>query len=82
MDDRIEMKVFRDAHILKPMATLMAARECSAGPIAMLGIGRDHKRFELDREFGVDFTVNIEQEDPLEAVPELLGGPPDVVVET
>jgi len=64
------------------LATLMAARECGAGPIAMLGIGRDHKRFELAREFGVDFTVNIEKEDPLEAVPELLGGLPDVVVET
>jgi threonine dehydrogenase-like Zn-dependent dehydrogenase len=36
----------------------------------------------LAREFGVNFTVNIEQEDPLKVVPERLGGFPDVVVET
>lgn len=64
------------------LATLIAARECGVGPIAILGLNRDSARFELAREFGVDFTINIEQEDPLKIVPELLGGPPDVVVET
>lgn len=64
------------------LATLIAARECGVGPIAILGLKRDSARFELAREFGVDFTINIEQEDPLKVVPELLGGPPDVVVET
>ena len=64
------------------LATLIAARECGVGPIAILGLGRDSARFELAREFGADFTVNIEQQDPLNAVPDLLGGSPDVVVET
>jgi threonine dehydrogenase-like Zn-dependent dehydrogenase len=64
------------------LATLIAARECGVGPIAILGLSRDQARFELAREFGVNFTVNIEQKDPLKAVPEMLGGPPDVVVET
>ncbi len=64
------------------LAALMVAKECGVGPIAMLGLGRDKKRFELAREFGVDHTINIEVEDPLEAVPDLLGGPPEVVVET
>ena len=64
------------------LATLIAARECGAGPIVIMGLGRDQARFELAREFGVDFAVNIEEDDPLKAVPDLLGGPPDVVVET
>lgn len=64
------------------LAALMMAKECGVGPIAMLGLGRDKARFELAREFGADHTIDIEQEDPVEAVPDLLGGPPDVVVET
>jgi threonine dehydrogenase-like Zn-dependent dehydrogenase len=64
------------------LAALMAARECGAGPIVMLGLTSDRARFELAKEFGADFTVNIEQEDPLKAVPDLLGRLPDVVVET
>jgi threonine dehydrogenase-like Zn-dependent dehydrogenase len=64
------------------LAALMAARECGVGPIAMLGLGSDRARFELAREFGVDFTVNIEKEDPLKVTPEFLGGLPDVVIET
>ena len=64
------------------LAALIAARECGVGPIAIMGLTRDQARFELAREFGVDFTVNIEQDDPLKVIPELLGGPPDVVVET
>jgi len=64
------------------LATLMAARECGVGPTVILGLARDQDRFELAREYGVDYTINIEQDNPLEAVPDLLGGPPDVVVET
>ena len=64
------------------LAALMAARECGVGPIVMLGLGRDQARFGLAREFGVNSTVNIEKEDPLKVVPELLGGFPDVVIET
>lgn len=64
------------------LATLMAARECGVGPTVVLGLSRDKERFELAREYGADYTVNIEHDNPLEAVPDLLGGPPDVVVET
>jgi len=64
------------------LATLLAAKECGVGPIVMLGLGRDQTRFDLAKEFGVDFTLNIEKENPLEEVPKLLGGPPDTVVET
>ena len=64
------------------LATLIAAREFGAGPIAILGLARDGVRFELAREYGVDHVINIEKDNPIEAVPGLLGGPPDVVVET
>ncbi|MBM4339353.1 MAG: zinc-binding dehydrogenase [Deltaproteobacteria bacterium] len=64
------------------LATLIVARECGVGPIAILGLSRDDARFKLAKEFGVDFTINIEKEDPLKVVPEILGGFPDVVVET
>lgn len=64
------------------LATLIVARECGVAPIAMLGLGSDQARFDLAREFGVDFTLNIEKEDPLKVIPELLGSLPDVVIET
>ena len=64
------------------LAALMAARECGVGPIVMLGLTRDKARFELAREFGLDHVINIEETDPLEAVPDLLKGSPDVVIET
>lgn len=64
------------------LASLIAARECGVGPIAVLGLNRDAARLALAREFGADFTVNVEEQNPLEVVPALLGGPPDVVVET
>ena len=64
------------------LATLIAARECGVGPIAVLGLARDTARFELAKAYGADHTINIDHTDPLEAVPEMLDGPPDVVVET
>ena len=64
------------------LATLMAARECGVGPIAVLGLGKDAPRFKLAKEYGADHTIDIEKVDPLEAVPDLLGGPPNAVVET
>lgn len=64
------------------LATLIAARECGVGPIAVLGLSQDTARFELAREYGADHTINIEHTGSLAAVPEMLDGPPDVVVET
>jgi threonine dehydrogenase-like Zn-dependent dehydrogenase len=64
------------------LCTLAAAKEAGVGPIVMLGLSSDQARFELAREFGVDHIVEVDQQDPLQAVPELIGGPPDVVIET
>jgi len=62
------------------LATPMAALECDVSPIAILGLGLDVAISELAREYGAHHTIHIEQVDPLEAVPDLLGGKPDVVV--
>lgn len=64
------------------LAALMAALECGVKPIVVLGLSRDKARFDLAREYGADFAVNVEEADPIEAVPDLLAGPPDVVIET
>jgi len=64
------------------LSALAAAKAAGVGPVVMLGIGRDEARFELAREFGVDFVVDVEKDDPLKKVPELIGGQPDVVIET
>ncbi len=64
------------------LCALAAAREAGVGPIVMLGLSSDEARFALAREIGVDYIVEVDREDPLQAVPDLLGGPPDVVIET
>lgn len=64
------------------MASVIAAREAGAGSIVVLGLERDKERFELVREFGADHTIDIQAQNPGEAVPDLLGGPPQVVIET
>lgn len=64
------------------LCTLAVAREIGVGPIVMLGLSKDVTRFELAKEMGVDFVVEVDRQDPIQVVPELLGGPPDVVIET
>lgn len=64
------------------LCTLAAAREAGANPIVMLGLSSDASRFELAKEMGVDYLVEVDRQDPTQIVPELIGGPPDVVIET
>ena len=64
------------------LATLIAAREYGVGPIVILGLSKDTARFKLAKEFEAEYIINVERDDPLEAVPDLLGGFPDAVVET
>ncbi len=64
------------------LCTLAAARDAGVGPIVMMGLASDSARFELAREFGVDHIVEVDRVDALQAVPDLIGGPPDVVIET
>jgi threonine dehydrogenase-like Zn-dependent dehydrogenase len=64
------------------LCALAVAQEAGVGPIVMLGLFSDHARFALAREIGVDHVVEVDRQDPLQAVPELIGGAPDVVIET
>lgn len=64
------------------LASVIAAREAGAARIAILGLTRDAQRFELAREYGADFAIDIQADDPRRAAPDLLGGPPEVVIET
>ncbi|MGE5258890.1 MAG: zinc-dependent alcohol dehydrogenase [Hyphomicrobiales bacterium] len=64
------------------LCALAAAREAGVGPVVMLGLSSDRARFDLARTFGADHVVEVDRQDPLQAVPDLIGGPPDVVIET
>jgi threonine dehydrogenase-like Zn-dependent dehydrogenase len=64
------------------LCALAAAREAGVNPIVMLGLSSDQARFALAREIGVDHIVEVDRQDPLQLVPDLIGGAPDVVIET
>jgi len=64
------------------LCALAAAKEAGVGPIVMLGLSSDHARFALARDIGVDHIVEVDRQDPLQIVPDLIGGAPDVVIET
>jgi len=56
------------------LAAILAASEAGAAKIIVLGLSRDERRFELSREFGATHTVNLDREDPVEAVLEFTDG--------
>jgi threonine dehydrogenase-like Zn-dependent dehydrogenase len=64
------------------LCALAAAQEAGVGPIVMLGLSSDRARFALARDIGIDHIVEVDHQDPIQAVPELIGGAPDVVIET
>jgi len=63
---------------------LLAAQVAKAegGTVVICGTGRDLERLDLARQLGIDFTVNIEDEDLSKTVSDLSGGyGADVVLE-
>jgi len=64
------------------LASLAAAKEAGARPIVVLGLSRDRARLELALEFGADHVVDVEKEDPRQAVERLIPGGADIVIET
>jgi len=64
------------------LSALAAAKTAGAEPIIVLGLSRDTARLELAREFGADFTFNVEKEDPRQVVAKLLPEGADAVIET
>jgi len=64
------------------LSALAAAKQSGAGPIIVLGLSRDTARLELAREFGADYTIDVEKNDPVESVLNILPDGADAVIET
>jgi threonine dehydrogenase-like Zn-dependent dehydrogenase len=56
------------------LSQVVACRQAGASLIVVTGTGRDAARLELAKQLGADHTIDVEQQDPLEAVLELTGG--------
>jgi len=56
------------------LAAILASKYVGAGLIIATGLGRDAKKLALAREFGADYTINVDEEDTVERVRELTGG--------
>ena len=64
------------------LAAVLAAHEAGASTIIAVGLSQDEHRFELARLFGATHTVNLDQEDAVDAVLALTDGLlADVVVD-
>lgn len=56
------------------LATVMAADHAGAGKIILAGTSVDKRRLELGREFGADYTVNVDEKPLIESVAEITSG--------
>ena len=56
------------------LAAVLAAKEAGAGRIVAVGLCRDGHRLALARAFGATDTVNLEEEDAVEALGALTNG--------
>jgi len=64
------------------LCCVLAARAVGAGPLIVTGLTADERKLELAREFGADFTIDVEREDPRQRIRELTDGRgADVVVD-
>ncbi len=64
------------------LCSLAAALHAGAGPVVVLGLDCDTERLKLAKEFGAHHVINVDQEDPVQAVTHLIPGGPDTVIET
>jgi len=64
------------------LSALASALESGARPVVVLGLTRDAARLALAREFGAHHVIDVDKEDPREAVEALLPGGADCVIET
>ena len=64
------------------LSSLASALESGAYPVVVLGLTRDAERLALAKEFGAHHVVDVEKEDPIEAVHRLIPGGPNAVIET
>ena len=59
-----------------------AAKESGASKVAIIGKGKHQQRMEIAKQIGADYAINIDEQDPAEAIMELTDGKgADLVVE-
>lgn len=64
------------------IASAIAAKAAGAAMVIVTGLGADRTKLQLAREFGADYTIDVEQEDTVERVRDITGGAlADVVLE-
>ncbi|NIP13286.1 MAG: alcohol dehydrogenase catalytic domain-containing protein [Pseudomonadales bacterium] len=64
------------------LASVIACREVGAGTIIVTGLSADEKKLELARQFGADYTINVENENTVKRVKAITDGRgADVVVD-
>ncbi len=63
------------------LACLLAAKAGGASWVGITGLSHDEDRLAMARYLGADLTVDIETEDPAQAVAEDLGTRPDIVID-
>ncbi len=56
------------------LAAVLASRVAGAGTIIVTGLSRDAGKLALAREFGADYTIDVEAEDTVSRVAEITGG--------
>jgi threonine dehydrogenase-like Zn-dependent dehydrogenase len=56
------------------LAAILASKYVGAGLIIATGLARDEKKLALAREFGADYTINVDEENVVTRVRELTGG--------
>jgi len=56
------------------LGCVIAAKQLGAACIIVTGMSQDQKRLEVARELGAHHTINVEEEDPIEAVSKITGG--------
>ena len=81
-----QTKVGDDVVIMGPgqrgLASVIACRQAGAGKIIVTGLAADAKKLELARLYGADYTIDVDNEDPIRRVKEITGGRgADVVVD-
>jgi len=56
------------------LASVIIAKESGAKPIIVLGINKDFNKFKIAKEFGADYLINIEENDPVKEVEKITNG--------
>ena len=64
------------------LACVVASKQAGADCIIVTGKGpKDAKRLEVARKLGADFTIDIDEEEPLPRIKEITGGGPEAGVD-